>query len=202
MTTGLERRTRRAARTRDGIIDAGADLFEQHGLFATTVEQIAERADVSPATVYAIAGGKSGILTELMNRWASSTAEIDVDAVLARCESAADVIAAIGRASAGIHEQHGRAMRIALATAPHDQAAREALAAATDRYRATLDKAAVRIVGFDPTQADPKAVGNLLWFYFGYGAWGALQRDMGWSLDDTRQWLVAQATHALTLRRP
>ncbi|WP_162795167.1 TetR/AcrR family transcriptional regulator [Nonomuraea lactucae] len=198
MTTGQERRTRRAARTRDGIIDAGADLFEQHGLFATTVEQIAEAADVSPATVYAIAGGKSGILKELMNQWASATAEIDVDAILGGCESTAEVIAAIGHASAGIHQRHSRTMRIALATAPHDQGAHDALAAATHRYRATLDKAAARIVDLDDSrQADPKGVGNLLWFYFGYGAWNALLRDVGWSLDDTRQWLVTQATHAL-----
>ncbi|RBM10034.1 TetR/AcrR family transcriptional regulator [Streptomyces sp. PT12] len=203
MTTGQERRTRRATRTREGIVDAGADLFEQHGFFATTVEQIAERADVSPATVYAIAGGKSGILRELMNRWASAATEIDVDAVLAGCESAAEVIAAIGHASALIHERHGRTMRIILETAPHDQGAHEALAAATNRYRATLNRAAVRIVAFDdPRRDDPEDVGNLLWFYFGYGAWGALRRDAGWSLDNARQWLVSQATHALTMRRP
>lgn len=46
------RRARKKAQTRDAIIDAAVDLFEQRGYDATTVEQIADAADVSERTFF------------------------------------------------------------------------------------------------------------------------------------------------------
>lgn len=48
--TGL--REQKKARTRAGIQAAALHLIERHGYHATTVEQIAERAEVSPSTFF------------------------------------------------------------------------------------------------------------------------------------------------------
>ena len=58
--TGLRDRKKREQRHR--IIKAAASLFAEHGLDATTMDDIAAAADVSVATVYNYFGSKSSLL--------------------------------------------------------------------------------------------------------------------------------------------
>ncbi|HEY4830255.1 MAG TPA: helix-turn-helix domain-containing protein, partial [Solirubrobacteraceae bacterium] len=65
----LTRRERYALVTKQAIIDAARKLFAERGYFATTVDDIAAEADVAPATVYSSAGGKQGLLAEILELW-------------------------------------------------------------------------------------------------------------------------------------
>jgi len=60
-------RREQAARTRQRILDAGADLFIQQGYGTTSVRQIADAAQVAPDTVYATFGSKARLLTALLD---------------------------------------------------------------------------------------------------------------------------------------
>ena len=62
----MTRRDEYAAATRQAILDAARKLFAERGYFATKVDDIAAKARVAPATVYAVTGGKYGLLTELI----------------------------------------------------------------------------------------------------------------------------------------
>ena len=55
-------RSRKKARTRLAIQDAALDLFADQGFEATTVDQIAMRADVSPSTFFRYFGTKADII--------------------------------------------------------------------------------------------------------------------------------------------
>jgi AcrR family transcriptional regulator len=56
------RRDRRTARTRQAIIDASRELIQEHGYAATTIDQIAERADIAPRTFFRHFASKEAVL--------------------------------------------------------------------------------------------------------------------------------------------
>lgn len=70
------RRTRQAEATRAAILEAAQSLFVQRGYAVTTMETIAQEADVAVQTVYWAFGSKRAILQAVLDRW-RTTAEID-----------------------------------------------------------------------------------------------------------------------------
>ncbi|MDQ1051974.1 TetR/AcrR family transcriptional regulator [Streptomyces sp. V4I2] len=67
------RRAEQAAATRRAVLDAARELFVRQGYAATTVAQIARRADVAVDTVYAAVGRKPALLRELVETSLSGT---------------------------------------------------------------------------------------------------------------------------------
>jgi len=62
------RREAQALQTRKAILDAAFVIFSRRGYEATTIESIANEANVSPETVYAIFKNKFNLLDALVNR--------------------------------------------------------------------------------------------------------------------------------------
>jgi AcrR family transcriptional regulator len=61
------RRQQRARQTRRRILAAAHDLFERHGYATTTVQEIAEQADVAWQTVYSVFGTKAAVLSAVFD---------------------------------------------------------------------------------------------------------------------------------------
>jgi AcrR family transcriptional regulator len=61
-------RERNKAKRRDAVLDAALDLLDRPGTDAPTTEQIAERAEVSVATVYNLVGTREQLLMALVDR--------------------------------------------------------------------------------------------------------------------------------------
>lgn len=62
------RTERRKAATRSKIVEAASRLFRAHGFDATTMEHIAEEADVAKATLYSYFPAKEAILNEYVKQ--------------------------------------------------------------------------------------------------------------------------------------
>ena len=61
-TTAGTRTQRRAAATRQNIVQAAKDILATHGSAALTIEAVADRADVAVQTIYNRVGGRSALL--------------------------------------------------------------------------------------------------------------------------------------------
>jgi AcrR family transcriptional regulator len=66
-------RQRQAEETRRRILEAARSLFESQGYAATTLEAVAQIAEVSPKTIAAVFGSKRALLTAVINPAAFST---------------------------------------------------------------------------------------------------------------------------------
>ena len=131
-TEAGRRREQRAHRTRERIVGAAHRLFLDHGYNATTVEAIARRAGVAPATVYQAFGTKQAILSRVLDvEIAGDTAAVSIlerDWVREAAEEA-DPRRRLSLIVAG-------AASVAARTAPIKEVMRDA--AATDRSAAEL----------------------------------------------------------------
>jgi len=61
------RRQKKARQTRRRILAAAAELFTRQGYAATTIQQVAEQADVAWQTVYSVFGTKAAILSAVFD---------------------------------------------------------------------------------------------------------------------------------------
>ncbi|MGK8486354.1 TetR/AcrR family transcriptional regulator [Nocardia asiatica] len=174
-------------------------MFARQGYFATTVDEIAKQARVAPATVYAVGGGKQGLLRTLVDLWSEAPV---VAETLERQETLTDPGEIVRHAAATVRsmrENYGDIMRVVLATAPHNAEASDALRIATKRYRDAIAALALRLneVGGLPPDTTVEQATDILWFYFGYSGYFTLVDDNGWTFDRAERWLAEQALAAL-----
>src|SRR3984893_6191384 len=80
-------RQRQAGDSRRRIVEATRQLLQSEGYAGMTIEAVAQRAEVSAQSVYAIFKSKTGILTELLDQ---STFGPDYDDAVRQAMSASD----------------------------------------------------------------------------------------------------------------
>src|SRR3981081_3947198 len=62
-------RRRQALATRAAVTEAAPRLFAAHGYVATSIQAIAETADIPVQTIYSAFGSKPAILEEIRRKW-------------------------------------------------------------------------------------------------------------------------------------
>jgi hypothetical protein len=89
------------------------------------VDDVAALARVAPATVYAVSGGKQGLLRTLTE---TSTKDPTIEATIGsikKLEDPSAILRLVAATVRSMREQFGDIMRVLLNTAPHDKAVRE-----------------------------------------------------------------------------
>ncbi|GAA3623614.1 TetR/AcrR family transcriptional regulator [Kineosporia mesophila] len=186
---GAGRRAEYAEQTKQAILEAGRTLFAEQGYFATKVEEIARTARVAPATVYAVGGGKSGILRTLME---AGVATEDVTEILARIQTATDpleLLTFLIRSTRMIFETWSPLMRQVVAAAPQEPSVRDSLEIAHRSLRGGLELTARRLDGLGALRVTIPQATDILWLNLCNTAYFIRTDDLGWSLDTSEKWL-------------
>jgi AcrR family transcriptional regulator len=193
------RRQEYAEATRQAIVSAARKLFAERGYFATRVEDIATEARVAPATVYAVGGGKYGLLKQLVAMWQSSPAIPATLDELLLLEDPALVLRVLSARTRQIREAYSDIIKTVLATAPNDQAVAATLDEVISYYRGSINRVSQHLADLNALQprADVQFATAVLWFYFGFPGLSAMHDDSGWSYDDAEKWLADEAIRAL-----
>jgi TetR/AcrR family transcriptional regulator len=180
------RQARRKQRTTDAILDAAERLFHERGYGATTIEAIAEAADVAIGSIYARFPGKEGLYLALVER-AVEVNEAYVAEALARDATALERVLAVGDAYLRFHRDHPLAFRLVglrdleRASGSHRARIRRRI---DRRMRAMVDKLegalSVSVAAGDTPPSDPQATALFLW-----GAWnGTIALHARGTIDD------------------
>lgn len=196
---GASRRAEYAELTRRAIIDAARELFARRGYARTKVDDIAARARVSPATVYAVAGGKQGLLHTLVDEWTQAPIVAEFKAAIKVAETAEQVLDLTVSTVLRMRGEWGDVVRIVLATAPLEDTAAENLRVATERYRAGMHVVATRLceLGALKPGLTVKDAVDVLWFFLGYTSFFTLLDDNGWSPERAERWIRETAASSL-----
>ena len=198
-TSTVSRRAEYAEATRRAIIAAARELFAERGYTATKVDEVAALARVSPATVYAVAGGKQGLLHTLVDDWTQAPEVDEAYRAIEASDTAEGVLGLVAATCRQMRCDWGDVMKIVLATAPLDETAAATLRTATDRYRAGTLLAARRLADLGALKPGLRIddANDMLWFYFGYSGFFTLMEDNAWSADRAEEWLREMAAIAV-----
>ena len=193
------RREDAAAATRAAILSHARELFLKHGYGATTVPEIARAARVAPQTVYASAGGKADILSELIGQAAEDSGARETLAAARRATGLAEAMRILARGTRAGNESHQDAIEIMYAAMPVHDDAHALWEQGTSLYREVLDGIAAHLsgTGLLSPDLDPARAADMLWFCFGPASWRTLTRECHWTWDEAERWLASQAEKML-----
>src|SRR5262252_2970975 len=192
------RRQKKARQTRLRILTAAAELFTRQGYTATTIQQIAERADVAWQTVYSVFGTKAAILSAAFDVPVAGDDEPIPVAERPFVQAIRD--AADPREKAGIFAHHLResAARTAGVVSVIESAATSdpEIAALWRKLRdqglrgMTLAARGFREQGALRPGLTIARAADILWLYLGPWSYRVLVTERGWTLDEYEAWLA------------
>jgi AcrR family transcriptional regulator len=187
-------RTRReeyADATSQAVVTAARELFAETGYARTTVQQIARRARVSPATVYAQCGGKKGLLKTLMDEWTSSPLVREIIEACASAGSGAAKLQVLADGYLAIYKASGDIIRIVTDAAVTTADAGAFLVIANDRHIQALVEivAGIRRAGDLAVGLSDEEAARIIYFHFRFEQFTLVADEFGWGDARALDWI-------------
>ena len=189
-----------AERTRSKVLEAGKFLFSRRGIDATTIAQIADRAGVSSATVYATVKSKSGLLHALMHDAIFGPRFQEAQQKLVGVNDPIEQIAMTAQVARAIYEgESGDLSLLMKASAFSPELGKAQLqfeALRREMQRGRID--ALFKSGRAKKGLDNETASSILWMFTGREVYHKLVHESGWSPDKFQRWLEQTLLATLT----
>lgn len=192
-------RQRQAGDTRRRIVEATRELLQSEGYAGMTIEAIAQRAEVSAQSVYAIFKSKTGILIALLDQ---STFGPDYEKVVRQALGASDpetrlrLAARVARQIRGAQSAAFDLMRGAGVVAPK----LANLEQQRERLRYEREESVIiflRDAGRLRPGLSHKTARDIFWMLTGGDVYRMLVRERGWSPQKYQDWLADTLVYSL-----
>lgn len=193
------RRDEYAEATWHAVVAAARELFGESGYSATTVQQIARRARVSPATVYAQCGGKQGLLKTLMDSWTAGPLVLEIIDACAAERTAADKLDVLADGYVAIYRASGDIIPIVTNAAAAVPDAAEFLETANARHHEALIAivAGIRATGDLKKGLSDEDAARIIYWHFRFEQFTLAAETFGWGEDRARDWIRERVQTAL-----
>jgi AcrR family transcriptional regulator len=192
-------RERQAAETRSRIVVAAHRLLRKEGFSGMTIEAVAQSAQVSVPTVYAIFKSKTGILTALLDQLMFGSG---YEEVVQYAQSAADPETRLRRAAAVARQMRStqsaafELMRGAGVVAPE----LAKLERDRERMRYDREKSVITLLekaGRLHPGLSHRSARDIFWMLTGGDVYRMLVRERGWSPQQYQDWLAGTLVNLL-----
>ncbi|EEA04422.1 transcriptional regulator, TetR family [Burkholderia sp. H160] len=172
-------RRKQAEQTRARVIAASKWLFTRHGYVDTTIDAIANRAGVSPQTVYAAFGSKAAVLAALLETVVASVRQDELPVAVVTAE---DQLRRCARMARRIYDAIGKVLSIG------DNLAGELSDVVQEREQIRFASLAGVIETLSAANKlarylDTNVAHDLLWSLTGHEMYRRLVVERGWSSD-------------------
>jgi AcrR family transcriptional regulator len=193
------RREEYAEATWQAVVAAARELFGEAGYSRTTVQQIARRARVSPATVYAQCGGKQGLLKTLMDAWTAGPLVREIIEACAVAGSGAEKLHELADGYVAIYRSSGDIIRIITDAATAAPDAAEFLVTANERHQEALVEIATQIreTGDLAKDLSDEDAARIIYYHFRFEQFMLVADGFGWGETRARGWIAERVGAAI-----
>jgi AcrR family transcriptional regulator len=195
----LSRRQEYAEVTWRAVVTAARELFAETGYSGTTVQQIARRARVSPATVYAQCGGKQGLLKTLMDEWTAGPLVREIIETCGAARTGAEKLQVLANGYRAIYSSSGDIIRIVTDAAAAAPGAAEFLQTANERHHEALVEIVTQIRQTGDLKKDlsDEDAARIIYYHFRFEQFTLAADTFGWGEDRALDWIRQRVENAL-----
>ena len=186
-----ELRNRAADATKARVLDAAKKLFMRRGIDGVTIAEIAEKAGVSPPTIYALYKSKEGILRTMMRAALFGPRFQEARAKLDGVTDPVRLIALSAHVARAIYESESAELGLIRGVSAISPALRK-MEREFEAMRFEMQEARVRLLFAQARQRRGLKLDEaqrILWMYTSRDVYRMLVHEGGWTPDHYQQWL-------------